>query len=167
MNLEPRMDTNEHELILKDEVYAVIGCALEVLNGLGHGLLEKPYENALAVEFGLPEDRAVTCPDEFDLAASSWGVYLDELEAAGPGESLVWQGDAEPSDYVSAAIKEEVDYLNSVWTLPEPVADHWCDPDTYKVRYDFREWPLWRAEWRVTGPRKDYVMRSVYTREQV
>jgi len=25
----------------------------EVLNALGHGLLEKPYENALAVEFGL------------------------------------------------------------------------------------------------------------------
>ena len=26
---------------------------MEVLNGLGHGLLEKPYENALAVELGL------------------------------------------------------------------------------------------------------------------
>jgi len=26
---------------------------MEVLNALGHGLLEKPYENALAVELGL------------------------------------------------------------------------------------------------------------------
>ncbi len=26
---------------------------MEVLNTLGHGLLEKPYENALCVEFGL------------------------------------------------------------------------------------------------------------------
>ena len=26
---------------------------MEVLNVLGHGLLEKPYENALVVEFGL------------------------------------------------------------------------------------------------------------------
>ena len=26
---------------------------MEVLNSLGHGLLEKPYENSLAVEFGL------------------------------------------------------------------------------------------------------------------
>ncbi|MDF1708077.1 MAG: DUF6314 family protein [Paracoccaceae bacterium] len=42
-------------------------------------------------------------------------------------------------------------------------ADHWCDPDTYKVRYDFGGWPVWQAEWRVTGPRKDYVMRSLYT----
>lgn len=47
------MDTNEHELFLKKEVFDVVGCAMEVLNGLGHGLLEKPYENALVVEFGL------------------------------------------------------------------------------------------------------------------
>jgi GxxExxY protein len=50
---EPRMDTNKHELLFKEEVYQVVGCAMEVLNTLGHGLLEKPYENALVVEFGL------------------------------------------------------------------------------------------------------------------
>jgi len=47
------MNTNEHELFLKEEVFEIVGCALDVLNGLGHGLLEKPYENALVVEFGL------------------------------------------------------------------------------------------------------------------
>jgi GxxExxY protein len=47
------MDANERELILKDEVHALIGCAMEVLNGLGHGLHEKIYENALCVEFRL------------------------------------------------------------------------------------------------------------------
>jgi len=31
----------------------MVGCAIEVLNILGHGLLEKPYENALVVEFRL------------------------------------------------------------------------------------------------------------------
>lgn len=36
---------------MKDEVFQVVGCAMEVLNTLGHGLLEKPYENALCVEF--------------------------------------------------------------------------------------------------------------------
>jgi GxxExxY protein len=41
------------ELLLKEEVYLVVGCALEVVNGIGHGLHEKPYENALVVEFGL------------------------------------------------------------------------------------------------------------------
>ena len=51
--MEPRMNTNEHEIILKEEVFEVVGCAIEVLNELGHGLLEKPYENALAVELKL------------------------------------------------------------------------------------------------------------------
>lgn len=31
----------------------VIGSAMEVINTLGHGLLEKPYENALCVELRL------------------------------------------------------------------------------------------------------------------
>src|SRR5947209_5834741 len=46
------MNANE-ELILKEEVYKIVGCAIDVLNGVGHGLHEKPYENALVVEFRL------------------------------------------------------------------------------------------------------------------
>ena len=48
-----RMNTNSEKLLLKDEVFQVVGCAIEVLNTLGHGLVEKPYENALVVEFSL------------------------------------------------------------------------------------------------------------------
>jgi len=33
--------------------YEIVGCAMTVLNELGHGLHEKPYENSLVVEFGL------------------------------------------------------------------------------------------------------------------
>jgi GxxExxY protein len=54
------MDTNERELIFKDEVYAIISCCLEIINGIGHGLHEKPYENAMAVEFrhrGIPFEQ--------------------------------------------------------------------------------------------------------------
>jgi|SRR5579859_3766225 len=40
---------------LKEETRAIIGCAFEVLNGLGHGMNEKCYENALTVEFRLRE----------------------------------------------------------------------------------------------------------------
>ena len=46
------MHTNTRELLLlKNEVFQIVGCAIEVLNTLGHGLLEKLYENALVVEF--------------------------------------------------------------------------------------------------------------------
>lgn len=45
-----------------------------------------------------------------------------------------------------------------------PAALHACGPDLYRVRYDFRDWPRWQAEWRVSGPRKDYAMVSRYLR---
>jgi len=44
-------DTQNQRLLLKEEVYSLVGCAMEVMNELGHGLHEKPYENALVVEF--------------------------------------------------------------------------------------------------------------------
>jgi GxxExxY protein len=49
-----QMNTNpESKLLLKDEVYQIVGSAFEVLNEIGYGLHEKPYENALVVEFGI------------------------------------------------------------------------------------------------------------------
>jgi GxxExxY protein len=49
------MDTNTHEsqerLLHGELVYAIVGCAFEVMKELGHGLHEHPYENALVVEF--------------------------------------------------------------------------------------------------------------------
>ena len=45
--------------LLKEETRAIIGCAFEVLNHLGHGLNEKCYENALIVEFDLRKIAAL------------------------------------------------------------------------------------------------------------
>ena len=47
------MDTNNEKLLSRDEVFQIVGCAIEVLNTLGHGIVEKPYENALFLEFRL------------------------------------------------------------------------------------------------------------------
>ena len=50
------MDTKGHEgqaLLHGELVYSIVGCAIEVLRGVGHGLHEHPYENALVVEFRL------------------------------------------------------------------------------------------------------------------
>ena len=43
-------------------------------------------------------------------------------------------------------------------------AIHLCAPDTYRVTYEFENWPSWRAVWDVSGPNKEYRMTSTYTR---
>ena len=39
------------QLLLIDETKAILGCAFQVLNEVGHGLHEKIYENGLTVAF--------------------------------------------------------------------------------------------------------------------
>jgi PD-(D/E)XK nuclease superfamily protein len=42
------MNTNRGEvLLLNSEVFQIVGCAIEVLNTLGHGLVEKLYEKRI------------------------------------------------------------------------------------------------------------------------
>ena len=76
------MNTNEHQLFLKDEVYAIGGCAMEVLNTLGHGLYEKPYENARCVEFRL-RGIAFAQQPQYDVLYKSVkvGEYIPDLVA--------------------------------------------------------------------------------------
>ena len=47
------MNTDGHGLLGEESTRDIIGCAMEVMNTLGHGLLEKVYENALCVEMAL------------------------------------------------------------------------------------------------------------------
>lgn len=47
---------------------------------------------------------------------------------------------------------------------PAAQADHWCDPDSYRVDYEFSGWPVWTMVWAVRGPRKDYVSESTFRR---
>ena len=56
----------------KEETHAIIGCAFEVLNELGHGLNEKLYENSLVVEF---KRRSIA----FDQQRRFEVLYKDEL----------------------------------------------------------------------------------------
>ncbi len=70
------------ELILKEEVYRIVGCAMEVLKALGHGLSEKPYENALAVEFRLQHIPFAQQPRfEVRYKGVSVGEYVPDLIA--------------------------------------------------------------------------------------
>jgi GxxExxY protein len=76
------MHTNDHKLLFKEEVFRVVGCAIEVLNTLGHGVVEKPYENALVVEFRLQEIPFQQQPS-FDVLykGSKVGLFVPDLIA--------------------------------------------------------------------------------------
>jgi len=75
------MDTKP-KLLLKEEVYQIVGAAMEVLNGLGHGLNEKPYENALVVEFnlkGIPYSQQPSYPVSYK--GFEVGLFIPDLVA--------------------------------------------------------------------------------------
>lgn len=73
-------DSPREMLLHEQESEEVIGIALEVLNELGHGLLEKPYENAMAVELrlrGVPfEQQAIYDVMYKEVAV---GTYIPDL----------------------------------------------------------------------------------------
>jgi GxxExxY protein len=77
------MNMNRSEvLLLKTEAFQIVGCAIEVLSTLGHGLLEKPYENALVVEFRLRKIPFRQQPS-FDVLYKQQkvGVFVPDLIA--------------------------------------------------------------------------------------
>ena len=81
------MDT-DRECVVGDKLLhgectrLILGAAMEVLNCVGHGFHEKPYENALVVEFGL---RGIPCKQQpsFDITYKDHkvGTYVPDLIA--------------------------------------------------------------------------------------
>ena len=69
------MNTDKHGLEQEELTREIIGCSFEVLNELGHGLLEKPYENALGVEFGL---RGIVYQQQFHYDVMYKDVVVGE-----------------------------------------------------------------------------------------
>jgi GxxExxY protein len=74
----------EEVLYLKDEVYRISGCAMAVLNSIGHGFAEKVYENAMAVELDasrIPYERQ--SQHQIFHRNIEVGIYIPDLIAFG------------------------------------------------------------------------------------
>jgi GxxExxY protein len=61
------------ELLCKDEVYAIVGAAMEVYNVLGPGFLEAVYQEALEIEF---TERDIPFEAQQELRIAFKGRYL-------------------------------------------------------------------------------------------
>ncbi|MEM8980701.1 MAG: DUF4344 domain-containing metallopeptidase [Pseudomonadota bacterium] len=77
----------------------------------------------VAEELDLPEDRAETCPEEYELAADSWGPVLDEMEnTSGKPLRFVPSGsDAPSAKLLDALMEAEVDDWNEYYAWPAQV----------------------------------------------
>jgi len=73
------MNTDK-EPLLKAESQQIVGSAIEVLNSIGHGFHEKPYENALMVEFRLRK-IPILQQKQFDIFYKSQkvGEFIPDL----------------------------------------------------------------------------------------
>lgn len=69
------MDTNGREYVENDLCFKVTGCAMAVLNEIGHGLREKTYERGLCVEF---EEQGLSCCSQHNYPVYYKGRKIDE-----------------------------------------------------------------------------------------
>jgi GxxExxY protein len=68
------------ELLFGEEVRRIVGCSMEVLNTIGHGLHEKIYENALVVELKINRIPVVQQPQHPVIYKSvEVGKYIPDL----------------------------------------------------------------------------------------
>ncbi len=76
----------------------------------------------LANDLGLPDDRAETCPEEYEQAANSWGIIFDEMDAQEAGVPMVFEpGEGEGADVANALLANEVASMNGDIKLPVEV----------------------------------------------
>lgn len=72
----------------------------------------------VAVELELPEDRAATCPDEFEQADASWGGLLEGLDP-GPKSKGLRMITKDRNDPIVALLTTEIADMNKIYGLPE------------------------------------------------
>ncbi len=104
---------------------------------------------------------------EFSLQEDGF-LYEERGTLAIPGQPEVaatrryfWQS---VGDDVQVSFEDGREFHRFSLSQTHPVAEHDCPPDFYHVAYDFSLWPCWTALWQVTGPRKNYEIRSQFSR---
>lgn len=71
----------------------------------------------LAQELGLPEERASSCQEEYELAIDSWGDVLHDME--GKTGKLRLMGPS--SDPMYSVIRQEIESFNSIFGFPSDI----------------------------------------------
>lgn len=93
-----------------------------------------------AADVDLPEERAESCPEEYDQALASWGPILDGMAAIATRPPLRFTGD--DGSLSARILRAEIATLNDDLRLAEPVevvlescgeANAFYDPEALKI----------------------------------
>ena len=129
----------------------------------GDWRMSRLIEDRLAGETGRFAGRAVFTPDGDGLACHETGVLSLPGRAPMQAERRYLYV-PHLSGGITVCFADGRPFHRIAPDSATPSDRHDCAPDLYRVRYDFTAWPAWTADWHVTGPRKDYDMRSTYRR---
>ena len=92
---------------------------------------------AFAEEFKLPDDRAETCEEEYTIAESSWGRFLDDVTRPEGDTGDDWMTFVtDPADSVSILLADEVTALNKDFVLPAKIEVSLTDCGEVNAYYD-------------------------------
>ena len=130
---------------------------------LGTWALSRRIDDRLAGQSGVFEGMARFTPDGPDAAIydESGLLRLGDAPPMTAERRYLWQFGAET---VIVRHADGRDFFRFTPGGRGAEIVHVCDPDTYRVIHDFTVWPRWQAIWTVTGPRKDYRLRSAWRR---
>lgn len=77
---------------------------------------------ALAEDLGLPQERAETCPEEYDLAAESWGSVFDAMDkSASDWDMKLLDGAGAHVSRIESVLAAEIEALNAEFAFPEEI----------------------------------------------
>ena len=130
---------------------------------LGHWALSRRIDDRLTGQSGVFEGMARFMADGDDAAIYDENglLRLGDATPMTAERRYLWQF---AGDCVRVRHADGRDFFTfTPWGRGAEVV-HLCDADTYRVIHDFTAWPRWQAIWTVTGPRKDYRMRSAWRR---
>lgn len=125
----------------------------------GHWTVQREIEDHLVEQTGQFQGQASFTRDALGLAYAEAGQLRFGTSAWAATRRYFWR---DARDAIDVHFEDGRFFHRIALEGARPNSDHFCDPDQYDVTYDFAQWPLWTSHWRVTGPRKDYEMRSRY-----
>lgn len=129
---------------------------------IGTWRLEREIENYREDSHARFEGAAMLTPEAGGLVYVEEGQWVSDGLLGLSGERRYrWES---REDGQISVLFEDGRFFHAFALGAAAEAAHFCDPDQYDVAYSFDLPQCWTANWRVRGPRKDYVSQTTYRR---